>query len=157
MSLLLDAVIAKNADGGRSGCGACGTTIAEAEQLSRAQRSRPDVAVPVSKMEEFLKRGDERLKDLVPDAQLVAFGHVGDGNLHYNVVLPADVEDGEFVTTAIYGLVAELGGSFSAEHGVGRLKRRYLQQYRTSSEIELMQTIKKALDPGDILNPGKVI
>jgi len=153
--LLLDAVIAKNAT--------------EAERLWRMRHStaeaerafgralKHDISVPVSKMEEFLLRGDDLLEKLVPEAQLVAFGHVGDGNLHYNVALPADVEDGEFVTTAIYELVTELGGSFSAEHGVGRVKRKYLPIYRSSGEIELMRTLKKALDPGNILNPGKVI
>ncbi|NCF74554.1 MAG: FAD-binding protein [Gammaproteobacteria bacterium] len=153
--LLLDAVIAKNATEAAQ-LWRMRHSIAEAER-SLGKALKHDISVPGSKMEEFLTRGDELLKDLIPDAQLVAFGHVGDGNLHYNVVLPGDVEDGEFVTTAIYGLVAELGGSFSAEHGVGRLKRQYLHQYRTSNEIELMQRLKKALDPGDILNPGKVI
>ena len=153
--LLLDAVIAKNATEAAQ-LWRMRHSISEAER-SLGKALKHDISVPVSRMEELLSRGDELLEDLVPDAQLVAFGHVGDGNLHYNVVLPADLEDGEFVTTAIYELVAELGGSFSAEHGIGRLKRQYLPQYRTASEIELMQTLKKALDPGNILNPGKVI
>ena len=153
--LLLDAVIAKNATEAAQ-LWRMRHSISEAER-SLGKALKHDISVPVSRMEELLSRGDELLEDLVPDAQLVAFGHVGDGNLHYNVVLPADQEDGEFVTTAIYELVAELGGSFSAEHGIGRLKRQYLPQYRTASEIELMQTLKKALDPGNILNPGKVI
>jgi len=87
----------------------------------------------------------------------VTFGHVGDGNLHYNVALPGGFEDGASVTAAIYDLVGELGGSFSAEHGVGTLKRQYLPKYRNKGEIELMRSLKKALDPKNILNPGKVI
>ncbi len=89
------------------------------------------------------------------------FGHVGDGNLHYNLTVPEDLaNDGQRVmriTTTIYDLVAELGGSFSAEHGVGVTKRAYLEQYRGSAEIELMRRLKRALDPQNLLNPGKVI
>jgi FAD/FMN-containing dehydrogenase len=152
---LLDAVIAKNS--------------AEAERfwrmrhsISEAERSfgtalKHDISVPVSRMEEFLREGDRLLEELVPESQLIAFGHVGDGNLHYNVALPAGSDDGETVTSAIYELADQLGGSFSAEHGVGRLKRQYLPKYRGSGEIELMRTLKKALDPKNILNPGKVI
>jgi FAD/FMN-containing dehydrogenase len=73
------------------------------------------------------------------------------------VALPEGSEDGPGVTKAIYDLVEELGGSFSAEHGVGLLKRQYLPLYRNAGEIELMRTLKRALDPKNILNPGKVI
>ena len=153
--LLVDAVIAKNStEAGKFW--RMRHSIAEAERVA-GKALKHDISVPVSRMEEFLTRGDRMLEKLVPDAQLIAFGHVGDGNLHYNVSLPASVEDPETVTTAIYELADELGGSFSAEHGVGRLKRQYLAQYRGSSEIELMRTLKKALDPKNILNPGKVI
>jgi FAD/FMN-containing dehydrogenase len=153
--LLCDAVIAKNAT--------------EAEQLWRmrhsiaaAERSagkalKHDISVPLSRIEEFLQRGETLLSELVPTAQLVAFGHVGDGNLHYNVALPEGFEDGSSVTTAIYDLVDELGGSFSAEHGIGYLKRSYLPLYRSEGEIAVMRKLKRALDPDNILNPGKVI
>jgi FAD/FMN-containing dehydrogenase len=159
--LVLDAVIAKNS--------------AEVENLWRLRHSiseaerqagkalKHDISVPVSRMQEFLLRGDELLQKLRPDATLVAFGHVGDGNLHYNVSLPRDLDpdeysrDGKKITTAIYDLVAELGGSFSAEHGVGQLKRPYLAEYRSGPEYDLMRMLKKTLDPANILNPGKVI
>jgi FAD/FMN-containing dehydrogenase len=108
-------------------------------------------------MASFLARGEHLLSQLVPDARLIAFGHVGDGNLHYNVMLPDGFADPAAVTAAIYDLVTELGGSISAEHGIGRLKKAQLLQYRSSSEIHLMKTLKKALDPMNILNPGKVI
>jgi FAD/FMN-containing dehydrogenase len=98
-----------------------------------------------------------------PTARLVTFGHVGDGNLHYNVAQPAD-EDGETflaasapITEAIYDLVAEMGGSFSAEHGVGIVKKRHLHRYRSETELDLMRAMKSALDPNNILNPGRVI
>ena len=153
--LLSDAVIAKNSSEAQQ-FWRMRHSIAEAERHA-GKALKHDISVPVSRMEEFLALGDRLLEDLVPDAQLIAFGHVGDGNLHYNVALPASSANTEAVTTAIYELVDQLGGSFSAEHGVGRLKRHYLPKYRGSSEIELMRTLKKALDPKNILNPGKVI
>ena len=137
-------------------------SISEAERQA-GKALKHDISVPVSKMQEFLQRGDDLLEKLRPDATLVAFGHVGDGNLHYNVSLPHDIDpeeysrDGQRITSAIYDLVAELGGSFSAEHGVGQLKRRYLAEYRSGPEFDLMRSLKKTLDPANILNPGKVI
>jgi FAD/FMN-containing dehydrogenase len=153
--LLSDAVIAKNsAEAAR--LWRMRHSIAEAERSER-NAQKHDISVPLSRMEEFLRRGESLLSEMVPDAQLVAFGHVGDGNLHYNVALPDGSEDGENVTRAIYDLVDELGGSFSAEHGVGFLKRQYLPVYRNEGEIALMRTLKRTLDPKNILNPGKVI
>ena len=157
---VLDAVIAKNA--------------AEAEELWRLRHSiseaerqegkalKHDVSVPLSKMQEFLARGDELLASLRPDLELVAFGHVGDGNLHYNVVLPRELSgdewqvEGERITRAIYDLVSELDGSFSAEHGIGQSKKKWLEEYRAGTEFDLMRTLKKTLDPANILNPGKL-
>jgi D-lactate dehydrogenase (cytochrome) len=100
---------------------------------------------------------------MLPGATTVVFGHVGDGNLHYNVSHPVDANlaafrrNGEVASEAIYDLVHELGGTFSAEHGVGVLKKPYLARYRSATEIELMRALKRALDPENRLNPGKVI
>ena len=154
-AILVDAVITKNTAEAQK-LWRMRHSIAEAER-SFGQALKHDIAVPVSRMEEFLNRGDQLLADVAPGAQLIAFGHVGDGNLHYNVALPQGFGDGAMVTTAIYDLVAELGGSFSAEHGIGRVKRQYLPVYRSEAELNLMRTLKKALDPSNILNPGKVI
>ncbi len=153
--LLLDAVVAKNTAESDE-FWRMRHSVAEAER-AEGEALKHDVAVPVSRIEEFLRRGDRLLADLVPDAQLIVFGHVGDGNLHYNVALPVGSQDGAKVTAAVYELVTDMGGSFSAEHGVGRLKREYLPRFRGSGEIELMRTLKCALDPRGILNPGKVI
>jgi FAD/FMN-containing dehydrogenase len=131
-------------------------SISESER-AEGRALKHDISVPISRFEEFLKRGDELLAERFPEGQLIAFGHVGDGNLHYNVALPADFEHHEDVTTAIYSLLDEMGGSISAEHGIGRAKREYLPKYRNKGEIELMRTLKKSLDPNNILNPGKVI
>ena len=154
-AMLVDAVITKNTAEAQR-LWRMRHSIAEAER-SFGKALKHDIAVPVSRMEEFLTRGDQLLAELAPGAQLIAFGHVGDGNLHYNVALPPGFGDGAMVTTAIYDLVAELEGSFSAEHGIGRVKRQFLATYRSEAELNLMRTLKKALDPSNILNPGKVI
>jgi FAD/FMN-containing dehydrogenase len=156
---LSDAVVAKN--------------IAEADALWRARHAiseaqkyegpsiKHDISVPVSRMREFLGRCADRLQEQVPSARPVIFGHVGDGNLHYNLTvseeLASDADRVRAITIAIYDLVAELGGSFSAEHGVGVTKRAFLEQYRGPAELQLMRRLKRAMDPQGILNPGKVI
>lgn len=158
-NLVLDAIIAKNA--------------AEADTLWRMRHSiseaqkfegpsiKHDIAVPIAKMQYFLKSCEEKLRALEPDVKPVIFGHVGDGNLHYNLTVPAEIADDPAratrITTTIYDLVADLGGSFSAEHGIGAHKRHYLERYRGDAEIKLMRRLKAALDPLGTLNPGKVI
>ena len=122
-----------------------------------------DISVPVSAMPAFLEQGDALLERLNPEARLVAFGHVGDGNLHHNVVLPRSMDgtqwanEGKRTTGAIYDLVKKFGGSISAEHGIGTMKKARLEQYRSGSEMALMRRLKRTLDPDGILNPGKVI
>jgi FAD/FMN-containing dehydrogenase len=158
---LLDAVIAKN-EAEAAELWRLRHSIAEAERQD-GKALKHDISVPLSRMQEFLLKGDELLEKLWPDARLVAFGHVGDGNLHYNVVLPRElgieewVKEGERITRALYDLVDSFNGSFSAEHGVGQSKRAYLESYRAGPEINLMRSLKKMLDPANILNPGKVI
>ena len=159
--MLLDAVIAKN-EKEAADLWRLRHSIAEAERHD-GKSLKHDISVPLSAMQAFLARGDEILASSHPEAKLVAFGHVGDGNLHYNVVLPRDLSDeawaaeGDRVTRRIYDLVRELGGSFSAEHGVGQSKRAWLAEYRAGPELDLMRQLKKTLDPANILNPGKVI
>jgi FAD/FMN-containing dehydrogenase len=137
-------------------------SIAEAER-QHGPALKHDISVPVSAMQKFLERGDAVLGELLPDAELLAFGHVGDGNLHYNVKLPDSVQGdardaaGRRISTAIYDLVADLGGSFSAEHGVGVTKKALLEHYRGGAELAVMRRLKRALDPENILNPGKII
>jgi len=156
---IVDAIIAKN------------STEAEAlwrvrHAISEAQKHagpsiKHDVSVPIGRMQEFLRRCGQALHELEPTAKPVIFGHVGDGNLHYNLTVPSDLANDPLrvgrVTTTIYDLVAELGGSFSAEHGVGVTKKAYLERYREGAEIDLMRRLKHALDPRNTLNPGKVI
>lgn len=147
----------------------------ESEQLWRIRHSiseaqgaegvslKHDISVPIGRIAEFMSRAEKLVLEIVPDARLVSFGHVGDGNLHYNISQPVGADPdafrkiGEHASEAVYKLVHEMGGSFSAEHGVGVLKKPYLQQFRSATELELMRTLKRALDPHNTLNPGKVI
>ena len=160
-ALILDAVIAKNAKEAEN-LWRLRHSIAEAERHD-GPGLKHDISIPIANTQEFLVRGDALLAELMPEANLLVFGHVGDGNLHYNVTLPRNMTEDEYlgvgarVTTAIYDLVADMGGSFSAEHGVGLSKKPYLATYRGGPELELMKRLKRALDPMNILNPGKVI
>ena len=99
----------------------------------------------------------------VPDGRLVVYGHVGDGNLHFNLnQAPGSDRDTflgrePFIRRAIHDFVREFGGSFSAEHGIGRLKVHELERYASPVELDLMRAVKQALDPNGVLNPGKVL
>jgi D-lactate dehydrogenase (cytochrome) len=106
---------------------------------------------------------DAALAQAFPGSRLVVFGHLGDGNLHYNLSGPEGVDARHFMDNAeranriVHDLVAKYGGSFSAEHGVGQLKRGDLVRYKSPVEVDVMRAIKAALDPAGIMNPGKVL
>ncbi len=122
-----------------------------------------DVSVPVARLPELIERGNILIEAMMPGARPLPFGHFGDGNLHYNVSQPPGMAKDRFlaewapVNARIHALVLELGGSISAEHGVGRLKREEIARIKSATEMELMRTLKAALDPKGILNPGKVL
>ena len=111
-----------------------------------------DVSLPLARLAEFEHRVRERVEEVAPGARTILFGHLGDGNLHVNVLGPAP-ED-ETVDDAVLRLVSECGGSISAEHGVGVAKRRWLELTRSPEEIAAMRAVKAALDPHGLLNPG---
>jgi len=138
------------------------------ENISEAQRIegisiKHDISVPVSSIPEFLACADAALRDAFPDLRIVAFGHAGDGNLHYNISKPAATENADFIAQTpavnriVHDIVADLGGSISAEHGLGQLKREEITHYKSPVEMALMRSIKQALDPRGLMNPGKVL
>jgi FAD/FMN-containing dehydrogenase len=122
-----------------------------------------DVAVPVSQVADFIMRATAEVTDRLPGIRPMAFGHVGDGNIHFNLTQPKGADTAVYLARwqefndIVHGVVKELQGSISAEHGVGRLKRDEITHYKSSIEIELMRTVKRALDPGNIMNPGKLV
>jgi FAD/FMN-containing dehydrogenase len=122
-----------------------------------------DVAVPVSRVAEFLEEGTREVLRLAPDALVIAFGHLGDGNIHFNLTSDDKTvragllaREPEF-NDAVESMVVAMGGSFSAEHGVGRLRMRQMKRYKSKVELDLMRRVKLALDPDNLLNPGKLI
>ncbi|WP_374992754.1 FAD-binding oxidoreductase [Burkholderia multivorans] len=117
-----------------------------------------DVSLPTGDLGAFAARCDAALRARWPDIVCLFFGHVGDGNVHIGVSLAATTDaDADEIDRRVYAIVREMGGSVSAEHGIGVLKRGYLAHTRSDAEIALMRTLKAALDPGGILNPGKVL
>ena len=122
-----------------------------------------DVSVPVGKVPEFLARATRTVEAHLPGVRVTAFGHAGDGNIHYNLSQPVGADKGAYLARweefnrIVHDIVQDLGGSFSAEHGIGQLKRGELAHYKSPTEIALMRRIKSALDPQNIMNPGKVI
>jgi FAD/FMN-containing dehydrogenase len=160
--LIIDAVVAEN--------------IAQAQALWHVRESIPlaqaqeglnikhDISIAVSRIPDFVKQTDALLAREIPGVRLVNFGHLGDGNLHYNVQCPQGQDAKEFLQTQearinqlVYGKVHEFGGSISAEHGVGSLKRDELPHYKSLVALAMMRQIKAAFDPQGLMNPGRVV
>jgi FAD/FMN-containing dehydrogenase len=122
-----------------------------------------DVSVPLSQLPALIERGTRLCEALVPEGEVISYGHVGDGNLHFNVSQRQGADKAAFLAhkaaleEAVYDLVGELGGSFSAEHGIGRLRAGQLDRRNDPAELAVMHALKQALDPKGILNPGKVL
>ncbi|HMK86329.1 MAG TPA: FAD-binding oxidoreductase [Steroidobacteraceae bacterium] len=138
------------------------------ESIPQAQRHhglslKHDVSVPLSRIATLIEEGSELVKRLAPEGEVVSYGHVGDGNLHFNVSLRPGGDSAAFLAcakpleSAIFDLVERLGGSVSAEHGIGRLKAAVLAERADPVELAVMRALKGALDPRGILNPGKVL
>lgn len=138
------------------------------EAMSEAQKPeggsiKHDISVPVAAIPAFIEKAAEAVQSVLPGSRVVCFGHMGDGNLHYNVSQPVGMDRAEYLAhyramnDAVHAVVRAFGGSFSAEHGIGRMKREELIATQPAIATELMRRIKKAFDPAGIMNPGKVI
>src|SRR5690606_37714946 len=138
------------------------------EEIPEANRReapwvRHDVAVPVSRIAEFIARASATLRSRYAGIRIVAFGHVGDGNIHFNATAAEGADAEAFIArqdeiyALVHDMVMSLDGSFSAEHGIGVVKVGELARYKSRVELDLMQRIKTALDPAGLLNPGKVL
>jgi len=136
--------------------------VAEAQKLD-GPSVKHDVSVPVSRVPDLIERSGAALLARFPDIRIVAFGHVGDGNIHYNCSKAERQEAEEFFAQApevnriVYETVRALDGSISAEHGLGALKREEIRRYKSALELDLMRSIKRTLDPHGLMNPGKVL
>ncbi len=138
------------------------------KNISEAQKReglsiKHDISVPVSRVADFIEIATSALRGRFQGIRIVAFGHMGDGNIHYNASMP-DATNAAFISEnesevnrIVYEVVKKLNGSISAEHGLGQLKRETIRDYKDPLELELMQNIKRALDPNGLMNPGKVI
>jgi len=160
-NLVLDAVVAQS-DREREALWKIRETIPEAQRIDGASLKH-DISLPVTSLAPFVAKAGDWIRDNVPDGRLVAYGHVGDGNLHFNLNQAPGTSRDAFlareapIKRAIHDMVRDFGGSFSAEHGIGRLKVGELEQYASPVELDLMRAVKHAFDPNGILNPGKVL
>ena len=138
------------------------------DDLSLSQRPEGasiahDISVPLSKIPELIDRGEKLVKAIVPEARMMAFGHLGDGNIHYNFSRPVAMTDAAYlefrqqINETVFDLVLELGGSISAEHGIGLFKRDHMAKIKSPVEIEMMRQIKRSFDPLGIMNPDKIL
>ncbi len=175
LAAVLEQVLQQAAEGGLVADAALAASEAQAkalwalrENVSEAQKIegvsiKHDIAVPVSRIAEFIARADAALLAEFPQVRIVCFGHIGDGNLHYNQSRPDAQSNGDFIAQTgavnriVHDLVHQLGGSISAEHGLGQLKRQEVLRYKSETEMDLMRTVKQALDPRGLMNPGKLL
>ena len=162
----LEAALAECAEHGQIRDAAIAASHLQAAALWRIRESIPeaqfanvkhDVSVSVSRIPLLIERAEAGLAAAFPGVQSYIFGHVGDGNLHYNIGDQSLVQRRAEVNRVVYDVVASLGGSISAEHGIGQLKREEIKRHKQALELDLMRTLKRALDPQGLMNPGKVI
>ena len=138
------------------------------ESLSESQKYeggsiKHDVSVPVKDVPEFLDQACAAVEDLVPGIRPVPFGHLGDGNIHFNLSVPKGADEAAYlarweeISRVVHDIVWDFGGSISAEHGLGVMKREEILRYKSETEMDVMRTLKRTLDPNNILNPGKLV
>lgn len=159
--LISDAVVAKSMTQAKA-------LWALRENLSDVQKLeggsiKHDVAVPISAIAEFIARASAAVTAVLPGIRPVPFGHIGDGNVHFNLSQPVGMDTAQYLArwdefnNIVHDIVADMDGSISAEHGLGRMKRDEITRYKSAIEMNLMRTVKRALDPKGIMNPGKLV
>ncbi|WP_025915898.1 FAD-binding oxidoreductase [Herminiimonas sp. CN] len=132
-------------------------------QAAEGKNIKHDISVPISRIADFIQTTDALLQQAAPGCRMVTFGHLGDGNLHYNVSPPQGMNDQAFIARqdainlVVHDSVHGYGGSISAEHGLGALKRDEIRRYKSAVEMQMMRTLKQAFDPLNLMNPGKVL
>ena len=138
-------------------------SISDAQKIEGVS-VKHDISVPLSSIGNFIAQAGEALGKAFPGIRIVAFGHMGDGNIHYNASMPDAAQNAIFIAESehevnriVYDIVARLNGSIGAEHGVGQLKRDEISRYKSALELELMRSIKRTMDPQGLMNPGKVV
>jgi FAD/FMN-containing dehydrogenase len=172
---MAEEVLAEALEAGEVLDAALADSDAQAQKIWRIREEHPeaqkregasvknDVSVPVSKVPEMIRRCSSALVKLIPGSRPVPFGHIGDGNIHMNLEQPEGMDQAAFLARShdimdcVNAIVRDLDGSFSAEHGVGRLKTDMMEEWRGGAELAAMRAIKAALDPKGIMNPGKVL
>ncbi len=172
---LIEAVLEEALEAGEVLDATIGESEAQRHALWRIREEHPeaqkregasvknDVSVPVSKVPELIRRASEACRHLIPGVRPVPFGHLGDGNIHMNLEQPVGMDPAAFldrshdIMETVNEVVRDLGGSFSAEHGIGRLKTDMMPDWRGGAELDLMRRIKAAVDPQGLMNPGKVL
>jgi D-lactate dehydrogenase (cytochrome) len=138
------------------------------ESIPEAQKRlggsiKHDVSIPVYRIAEFLEVAEKAISQVLPEAKFCTFGHLGDGSIHYNLVQPSNMTESCFfkhtekVNTIVHDIVDQFEGSFSAEHGIGLMKREELNRRKDPVELDLMYKLKAAIDPLGIMNPGKML
>jgi D-lactate dehydrogenase (cytochrome) len=158
-SLVLDAALSRN-ERERAALWKIRETLPEAQRIDGASLKH-DISVSITALPQFVEQASAWVEANVPDGRLVVYGHVGDGNLHFNLnQTPASDRDTflarePVIKRALHDLVRDFGGSFSAEHGIGQLKVEELERYASPVELDLMRAVKRAFDPNGVLNPGK--
>ncbi|MFZ6775236.1 FAD-binding oxidoreductase [Undibacterium sp. Ji83W] len=172
---LVEQVLEQAINDGHAADAVCATSVSQSkslwqlrEHISEAQAKegkniKHDISIPVSQIPRFIQITDAELTSAFPDCQIVCFGHMGDGNLHYNVSAPNGSSDVDFiqqqaaVNRIVHDQVHQFKGSISAEHGLGMLKRDEIKLYKSELELSMMRAIKTALDPQNLMNPDKVL
>jgi len=159
--LVLDALVAQN-EAQRMAFWRIREQIPDGERRAGAS-IKHDVSVAITDIPALVKEGSAAMRALAPDARLISFGHLGDGNLHFNLSQPVGSDRAAFealtpqINRAVHDVVAKYRGSIAAEHGIGQLKRTELAHYKSAVEMEIMRSVKHAIDPKGLMNPGKVV